>query len=151
MSVGNFWKTKTLDQMSLEEWESLCDGCGLCCLVKIEDEETAEVYNTTVSCKQLDIETCRCRDYENRLMSVPMCIQLTLENLPELNWLPETCAYKRLFEGKLLPPWHPLVSKNKNSVHDAGISVKWFAQSEEYIHPEQLADFLITSDEKKAS
>jgi uncharacterized protein len=150
MSVGNFWETKTLEQMSHDEWEALCDGCGLCCLVKIEDEETAEVYNTTVSCIQLNIETCRCRDYENRLTDVPMCIQLTLENLSELNWLPETCAYKRLFEGKSLPPWHPLVSKDKNSVHDAGISVKWFAQSEEFIHPEQLADFVIISDEKQA-
>ncbi len=134
--------------MSPEQWEALCDGCGLCCLVKIEDEDSGEVFNTTVSCRQLDIETCRCRDYENRLIDVPMCVQLTLKNLPELNWLPETCAYRRLLEGSPLPSWHPLISKDKNSVHDSGISAKWFAQSEEYIHPEQLAEFVITKDER---
>lgn len=132
--------------MSPKEWELLCDGCALCCLVKIEDEDTAEVFNTTVSCKQLDIETCLCRDYANRLKSVAMCFQLSLENLPKLSWLPETCAYKRLFEGRSLPDWHPLITNEKNSVHDAGISAKWFAQSEEYIHPEQLSDFVITNE-----
>jgi uncharacterized cysteine cluster protein YcgN (CxxCxxCC family) len=147
MPVDIFWETKSLKQMSPEEWELLCDGCGLCCLIKIEDEDTAEVFNTTVSCKQLDIENCRCRDYQHRLGDIPMCIQLTIENLPTLNWLPETCAYKRLFERKPLPQWHPLISKDKNSVHEAGVSAKWFAQSEEYIHPEQLIDFIITCDD----
>ena len=148
MTVNNFWETKTLAQMSSDEWELLCDGCGLCCLVKIEDEDTGEVFNTTVSCRQLAVESCRCRDYENRLLDVPMCIQLTMENLPQLSWLPESCAYKLLYQNKLLPDWHPLVTKNKNSVHEAGISVKWFAQSEEYVHPEQLIDFIITDNEK---
>ena len=148
MTVNNFWETKTLAQMSSDEWELLCDGCGLCCLVKIEDEDTGEVFNTTVSCRQLEVESCRCRDYENRLLDVPMCIQLTMENLPQLSWLPESCAYKLLYQNKLLPDWHPLVTKNKNSVHEAGISVKWFAQSEEYVHPEQLIDFIITDNEK---
>ncbi len=148
MSAGNFWETKTLEQMSPKEWESLCDGCGLCCLVKIEDEESGEVFNTTVSCRQLDIEACRCRDYKNRLTEAPMCIQLTLENLPELNWLPETCAYKRLYESKSLPLWHPLITGNKNSVHEAGFSARWFAQSEEYIHPDQLIEFIISPDDK---
>ena len=134
--------------MNPEEWESLCDGCGLCCLVKIEDEDSGEVYNTTVSCRQLDVEICRCRDYKNRLADIPMCIQLTVENLPTLTWLPETCAYKRLFEGRPLPQWHPLISKDKNSVQGAGVSAKWFAQSEEYIHPEQLTEFVISNDEK---
>ena len=129
--------------MNHEEWESLCDGCGLCCLVKIEDEETGIVYNTTVACKQLAIEGCRCRDYKNRLKEASMCIQLTLENLPRFDWLPETCAYRRLFKGEPLPEWHPLITGNRDSVHDAGISVKWFAQSEEYIHPDQLEDFII--------
>lgn len=144
MSENNsFWETKTLAQLSSDEWESLCDGCGLCCLVKIEDEESGEVFNTSVSCKQLDIENCCCCDYENRLLEVAMCTQLTLENLPELNWLPETCAYKRLNENKPLPQWHPLITGDKNSVHQAGVSAKWFALSEEYIHPQQLADFVI--------
>ena len=144
----NFWQTKTLEQMAPDEWESLCDGCGLCCLVKIEDEDTGEVFNTSASCRQLNVETCRCHDYENRLTGVPMCIQLTLENVPQLDWLPETCAYKRLNMGQLLPSWHPLITKNKNSVHEAGFSAKWFAQSEEYVHPDQLVDFVIKLDDK---
>ena len=146
--MSNFWETKTLEQMNSEEWESLCDGCALCCLVKIEDEDSGEVFNTSVSCRQLDIETCRCSDYKNRLTVAPMCIQLTLENLPDLNWLPETCAYKRLYENKSLPLWHPLITGDKNSAHEAGFSAKWFAQSEEYIHPDQLVEFIITSDDK---
>ena len=144
----NFWETKTLLQMTSDEWESLCDGCGLCCLVKLEDEDSGEVFNTSVSCRQLDIDSCRCTDYENRLADVTMCIQLTLENLPQLDWLPETCAYKRLYAGKSLPSWHPLLSKNKNSVDEAGFSAKWFAQSEEYVHPDQLVDFIVDIDEK---
>jgi len=146
--MDDFWQTKTLEQMSQEEWESLCDGCALCCLVKIEDEDSGEVFNTSVSCRQLDVETCRCSDYKNRLTDVPMCVQLSLENLPQLDWLPETCAYKRLSMGRPLPSWHPLVTKNKNSVHEAGFSAKWFAQSEEYVHPDQIIDFIITIDEK---
>jgi len=148
MSAGNFWEIKTLEAMSHDEWESLCDGCGLCCLVKIEDEDSGQVFNTTVSCRQLNIENCRCRDYQNRLADVPMCMQLTLGNLSELKWLPETCAYKRLYENKPLPLWHPLITKDKNSVHGAGISVKWFAQSEDYIHPDQLHEFVIFPDDE---
>jgi uncharacterized protein len=146
--MDKFWETKTLVEMSKAEWESLCDGCGLCCLVKIEDEDTGIVYNTTVACKQLAIETCRCRDYKNRLKEASMCIQLTLENLPTFDWLPETCAYSRLFKGKPLPQWHPLVTGSGDSVHDTGISAKWFAQSEEYIHPDQLEDFIIINDDQ---
>ena len=145
--MDNFWETKTLEQMSADEWESLCDGCGLCCLVKIEDEDTGEVFNTSVSCRQLDVDVCRCTDYKNRLTDVSMCLQLSLENLPQLSWLPESCAYKRLYENKSLPVWHPLITRDKNSVHDAGISAKWFAQSEEYVHPDQLIDFIIALDE----
>ena len=141
--MNSFWETKTLAQMSPKEWESLCDGCGLCCLVKIEDEDSGQVYNTTVSCRQLDVETCHCRDYENRLSDVPMCTRLTLENIAQLHWLPETCAYKCLHENRTLPQWHPLISKDKDAVHQAGVSAKRFALSEEYIHPEQLADFVI--------
>jgi uncharacterized cysteine cluster protein YcgN (CxxCxxCC family) len=141
--MSHFWEIKTLEQMSHDEWESLCDGCGLCCLVKIEDEDTGDVYNTSVSCKMLEIENCRCKDYANRLSKVPMCTQLNLANLPNMSWLPETCAYKRLYAALGLPSWHPLITNEKNSVHDAGVSVKWFAQSEEYVHPDQLVDFII--------
>jgi uncharacterized cysteine cluster protein YcgN (CxxCxxCC family) len=141
--MSYFWETKTLEQMSSEEWESLCDGCGLCCLVKLEDEESGEVHTTSASCRQLNIETCRCNDYENRLEKVSMCVQLNQTNISDMQWLPDSCAYKCLHDGKTLPEWHPLISGNKNSVHDAGVSVKFFALSEEYIHPEQLVDFVM--------
>jgi len=129
--------------MNVEEWELLCDGCGLCCLIKIEDEDSGEIFNTTVSCQQLDIENCRCKDYENRLHDIPMCIQLTMSNLPEIEWLPETCAYRRLYNNQALPSWHPLLTGDNNAVHDAGVSAKWFAQSETYVHPEQLVSMII--------
>jgi hypothetical protein len=143
MVSDKFWETKSLEQMTPDEWESLCDGCGLCCLVKIEDEDSGEVFNTTVSCRLLNVATCRCGDYENRLTKAPMCTRLTLDNLQEMSWLPETCAYKRLNAGRSLPAWHHLLSDDVNSVHDAGVSAKWFAQSEEYIHPDQLVEFII--------
>lgn len=145
--MSEFWQEKSLAQMSHDEWESLCDGCALCCLVKIEDEDSGEVFNTSVSCNLLDIECCRCTDYEQRLTKAPMCMQLSLENIPQMHWLPETCAYKRLHAGLALPDWHPLITKSKTSVHESGISAKWFAQSEEYIHPEQLHEFVIFPDE----
>ncbi len=129
--------------MTAKEWEKLCDGCGLCCLVKLEDEDSGEVRTTSLSCRQLDIETCRCNDYDNRIEKVPMCVQLNLENISSMHWLPESCAYRLLYNGKPLPEWHPLTSGDENSVHDAGVSVKFFALSEEYIHPEQLTDFLM--------
>jgi len=148
MSTGNFWEIKTLETMSHDEWESLCDGCGLCCLVKIEDEDSGEVFNTSVSCRLLNTDTCRCSDYINRLEKAPMCTQLTLENLPQMQWLPDSCAYKCLYQGDSLPEWHYLISKDKNTVHEVGVSAKWFAQSEEYIHPDQLVEFIIIPDEK---
>lgn len=140
---NNFWLTKTLEQMNSDEWESLCDGCGICCLVKLENEGTGKIHTTSVSCQQLNLDTCRCRDYENRLEKVPMCTQLSAENISTMQWLPETCAYKRLHNGQALPDWHPLISANKHSVKEVGVSVHCFALSEEYIHPEQLIDFII--------
>lgn len=135
-----FWKTKKLSEMNQDEWEALCDGCGHCCLVHLENDETGEIYKTSVSCRLLDIETCRCRDYENRIKQVPSCLKLTPDNIDEIDWLPETCAYKLVSKGKDLPDWHPLVD---NEVHEAGISVQAFAQSEEFIHPEQLHECII--------
>lgn len=148
LKTENFWEVKTLQQMSADEWEALCDGCALCCLLKIEDEESAEVFNTTVSCFLLNIESCQCGDYQHRFARAPMCTRLSLENLPQMNWLPETCAYKRLYAGQPLPGWHPLLTRNKASVHEAGISAKWFAISEEYVHPDQLNEFVIMTDEQ---
>lgn len=136
----NFWETKKLSEMNPEEWESLCDGCGHCCLVKLEDEETGHIYKTSVACKLLDIEFCRCRDYEHRFKKVPTCLKLSPQNIDDIDWLPDTCAYILLNSGKTLPDWHPL---KDNLVHESGVSVKAFAQSEEYIHPEQLPDCII--------
>jgi len=141
--MSKFWEIKTLEQMTEDEWESLCDGCGLCCLVKIEDEGSGEVLNTSASCKLLDIEHCQCGDYINRFKLAPMCTKLTLDELPKMDWLPESCAYKRLASNQSLPEWHYLISGDKNSVHEGGVSAKWFALSEEYIHPEQLIELVI--------
>ncbi len=117
-----FWKTKTLEEMDQQEWESLCDGCGLCCLNKLEDWETGEVVFTSVRCRLMDAQTCRCCDYENRQEIVPECIQLTPAAVDEIAWLPPTCAYRLVREGHDLYWWHPLVSGDPQSVHDAGIS-----------------------------
>ncbi len=138
-----FWETKSLAEMNHSEWESLCDGCGKCCLVKLEDEDTHELYVTNVSCRLLDIETCRCCDYEHRLQKVSTCLLLAADKLEPLNWLPETCAYRLLAEGKALMSWHPLISKNMDSVHEQCMSIREYAQSEEYIHPNQLHDHVI--------
>ncbi|MCC7483107.1 MAG: YcgN family cysteine cluster protein, partial [Hyphomicrobiales bacterium] len=118
-----FWKTKTLTDMSRDEWESLCDGCGRCCLNKLEDEDTGKFLYTRAACKLLDVKTCRCTDYPNRAARVPDCVTLTPENVGELGWLPQTCAYRLLDEGQSLPGWHPLVSGRPETVTEAGISV----------------------------
>lgn len=118
-----FWRVKTLAEMSRAEWESLCDGCGRCCLHKLRDEETDEISFTNVACRLLDLETARCSDYPNRRRRVPDCVQLTPKKLKTVDWLPPTCAYRLLEEGKDLYPWHPLVSGTADTVHEAGISV----------------------------
>ena len=141
-----FWNDKPLAELSWDEWEALCDGCGLCCLVKLEDEDSGEVFNTSVSCRLLDIELCRCSNYENRFGLAPMCTAITPETVSGMNWLPETCAYRRRHFGQPLPEWHYLVSGDRDAVHQAGVSVKWFAISEEFVHPQQLQDFIIERD-----
>ena len=119
-----FWKTKPIAEMSLSEWESLCDGCGLCCLNKLEDDDTGEVVFTSSACKYLDLGTCRCADYANRQHNVPDCVALNPGRLHRLPWLPETCAYRLVAESRDLYWWHPLVSGDPESVHEAGISVR---------------------------
>jgi uncharacterized cysteine cluster protein YcgN (CxxCxxCC family) len=119
-----FWKTKRLDEMSRAEWESLCDGCGRCCLHKLRDEDTEALYWTNVACRLLDSHTCQCSDYAQRRRKVPDCVQLSPDSLAEIDWLPPSCAYRRLNEGRDLASWHPLVSGDPNSVHKAGMSVQ---------------------------
>jgi uncharacterized protein len=116
-AVKPFWKVKQLREMSPEEWESLCDGCARCCLVKLEDEDSGRIHFTKAACKLLDAGACRCTDYENRSSRVPDCVQLTPANVGELNWLPLTCAYRLLAEGRDLPWWHPLVSGRAEATH----------------------------------
>ena len=125
-----FWRTKTLDEMSEVEWESLCDGCAKCCLNKLENETTGEVQYTDVACRLLDTELCRCVSYDDRKRFVPDCRILTPRAVRELNWLPGTCAYRLIDEGKELNWWHPLLSGNPGTVHQAGVSVRGRVVSE---------------------
>ena len=124
MSNQPFWKTKTLVQMNAQEWESLCDGCGKCCCIRMEDEDNGKIYVTNVSCKLFDPATCRCTDYEDRRKTVPDCVQVTPGNVAGLKWMPQTCAYRLLSEGKDLPDYHYLVSGDRDSIHRAGMSVQ---------------------------
>lgn len=121
--VREFWKRKTLAEMDQQEWESLCDGCGLCCLQKLEDEDDPDaIYYTRIACKLLDRNTCRCSDYSNRRQHVPDCIQLTPADAASFSWLPPSCGYRLVAEGEDLPPWHHLVCGDRQAVHRAGIS-----------------------------
>jgi hypothetical protein len=118
-----FWRVKSLDDMTKDEWESLCDGCARCCLVKLEDEDSGEIHFTDLGCKLLDARSCRCRDYRRRTSRVRDCVKLTPEAARRLSWLPVTCAYRRLAEGRDLAWWHPLVSGAPDTVRQAGVSV----------------------------
>jgi uncharacterized cysteine cluster protein YcgN (CxxCxxCC family) len=143
MDEQPFWRRKTLEQMTHQEWESLCDGCGKCCLLKLEDEDTEEICHTDVACRLLDLESCRCRDYRHRKKIVSDCVVLTPRNVTALRWMPSTCAYRLIAEGRALPDWHPLVSGDQESVHRAGISVRGRAVSEEAVPDAELEDHIV--------
>lgn len=136
-----FWKTKTLAAMTADEWESLCDGCGKCCLHKLEDSDTGELFYTNVACRLLDLKTARCTDYGARSQRVPDCIRLCPHDSEQYSWLPITCAYRLRAEGKDLPPWHPLVSGDPQGVHRAGVSIRGWVVSEERV--EDIEDHVI--------
>ncbi len=136
-----FWRRKSLNEMTRHEWESLCDGCGKCCLHKLEDADTGEISPTNVACRLLDLGTCRCQDYAHRKSLVPDCLRLTPLRVRTLPWLPPSCAYRLLAEGKDLHWWHPLVSGDPETVHQAGISVRGRAVSETKV--DDLEDYIV--------
>lgn len=139
-----FWKRKPLSKMTDSEWESLCDGCGRCCLVKLEDEDTGDIYFTDVGCRLLDGTSCRCSDYRHRTKQVEDCVRLRPDNVGTLNWLPPTCAYRLLAQGKDLYWWHPLVSGDPKTVHAAGISIRGrLSGSEEDVPGEDIEDHIV--------
>lgn len=141
--TDQFWKTKSLEDLSPVEWESLCDGCGLCCLNKLEDWDTGAVAFTSVACRLLDGSTCRCSDYPNRQATVPDCIQLTPQEVREISWLPPTCGYRLVRDGEDLKWWHPLISGDPETVHIAGISTKDRTVSEKDVDVDDFEDYLV--------
>ena len=142
--MTEWWNTKALAELTQLEWESLCDGCAKCCLHKLEDEDSGEIFYTKVRCQYLDEEQCRCTDYANRSTLVPNCIQLNRDNVADLNWLPSSCAYRLRANNQPLEQWHPLVSGSKTTVHEAGISIRGRAISDEYVHPDGFDEHIIS-------
>lgn len=138
-----WWQDKRLEDLTADEWESLCDGCGLCCLHKLEDAEDGTVYTTCVACELLDCATARCTDYPNRQRRVPGCTVLRPEDVTRFQWLPSTCAYRCLAEGRPLPPWHPLRTGDPNSTRKSGHAVAGRCLSARDIPPEALEDYII--------
>jgi len=140
--AGPFWE-KPLSSLTRSEWEKLCDGCGRCCLVKLEDEDSGEIHHTSVACRLLDLRSCRCSQYEGRKSQVPDCIRLTLARLAKIQWLPPSCAYRLRFEGKELPSWHHLLTGDPGGVHKVGVSVRGRVEaSEQEVDIDDLPRFI---------
>lgn len=131
--MSRFWEDKPLDRMDRAEWESLCDGCGKCCIHKLEDEETGILHPTNIACRLLDRRTAQCSDYKHRQAYVPECVRLTPARLRQIDWLPSTCAYRLVDEGRPLPEWHHLVCGDREAVHRAGQSVRGWTVSEDEV------------------
>ncbi len=138
-----FWERKTLAQMSREEWESLCDSCGRCCLYKLEDEDTGDIYYTDVACKYMDADTCRCGDYAQRQTLMPECLILSIDEPKYIKMLPNSCAYRQLYDGKPLSEWHPLITGDYNTVQEAGISIRGKFVTDAEVGPDELEDHII--------
>jgi uncharacterized protein len=137
----NFWQSKKLHEMTTEEWESLCDNCGKCCLNKLEDEKTGEIRFTSAACNLIDLKTCRCTRYAERTRLVPRCLDVRQLAAEAFHWLPSTCAYRLLSEGEVLPSWHPLVSGRRDGAQRAGVSIASYAISEKQVR--RLEDHVI--------
>ena len=140
---ADFWQHKTLEQLDRTEWEALCDGCGQCCLVKLQDEDSGEIGITNVACRLLDCDSCRCSDYADRHQQVTDCVPFSLAEVRRFHWLPSTCAYRLMAEGRPLPSWHPLVSGRAETVHEAGISVRGAVLPETAVNPDDLEDHIV--------
>ncbi len=147
MTKVPFWKNKQLSEFTHEEWESLCDRCGKCCVLKLEDVDTKTVYYTDVACKLLDCQSGRCTDYARRKQHVPDCILLTPETIEQLAWMPKTCAYRLVYEGQNLPDWHPLISGNTDTVMRAGHSVAGLVLPEGSVEDEDMAEHIKNWDD----
>ncbi|MDG1938910.1 MAG: YcgN family cysteine cluster protein [Pseudomonadales bacterium] len=139
-----FWQERELEDLSPSEWEQLCDGCAKCCLNKLEDENTQAVVYTRVACRLLDSEACRCTDYDKRQALAPHCLQVTPAMARSEQWLPDSCAYRLVAQGRDLPSWHPLLSGDVSSTVSAGESVAGRVLSEEFVHPDGLDEHVIT-------
>lgn len=142
MPLNEFWKTTPLDQLEKHQWESLCDGCGKCCVLKLEDVDTGDVHYTNVSCKLLDCQTARCTKYNDRKKHVPDCVLLTPNNLSMLSWMPKSCAYRLVHENKNLPKWHPLITGKSDSTRLAGHSVAGRVVPEATVAEDDLTDHI---------
>lgn len=143
----DFWRNKSLEEFTPEEWEALCDGCGKCCLLKLEDEDTGQVAYTNIACRLLDSDTCRCGSYEIRFQIVPQCMRMTPEMVRrEKEWIPRSCAYRILAEGRELEAWHPLISGDPQSVHRAGVSVRGETVPEYEVSEDEFEDYIVEDE-----
>ena len=142
-SEQSWWQTKSLAEMSEPEWESLCDGCGKCCLVKLQDYDNDDIYFTNVTCELLDTESCQCSDYAGRHAIVTDCIKLDRNNINEISWLPQSCSYRLLDAGLPLPEWHHLRSGDRQTLHSYGASLRGKVISERFVHDDDIEDHII--------
>jgi len=142
--MSEWWNELPLEALDAGQWEALCDGCAKCCLHKLQHEFTDEIFYTQVRCRHLVEETCQCSDYALRSQIVPDCIKLEPGNVGDLDWLPQTCAYRLRARGEPLPEWHYLVSGSRDSVHEAGVSIRGRSLSDEFVHPDGYDEYIVT-------